>query len=304
MGLADRYYMRESYGRFRWTATVTLIAVLVVTFLLQKTVLSQFTYPEYLALSLEGIKRGFIWQLLTFQFLHSGWMHLLLNCWTLYFFGREVESALGKSRFLTLYFSSGVIGGLFQVLVSAIFPNHFYGWTVGASAGIFGIVAAFATLFPEQMLTMMLFFIIPVNLRAKMLLVASLVMAVLGLLFPVTFGGNIAHAAHLGGILAGIAWIKLGWHHDYVQLPWEGWFSGRKSFRPKSRKSELIRATSIRIPGSRHANSESSADLPEEEFISREVDPILDKISQHGIQSLTERERKILESARNKMAKR
>jgi hypothetical protein len=98
--------------------------------------------------------------------------------------------------------------------------------------------------------------------------------------------------------------MKLGWHRDFVQLPWEGWFSGRTLFRRRERKKELIKATSIKIPGLPRAKSETSADLPQEEFISREVDPILDKISQQGIQSLTERERKILEAARNKMAKR
>jgi len=75
-------------------------------------------------------------------------------------------------------------------------------------------------------------------------------------------------------------------------------------FQSKRRKRELIRAVSIKIPKWPHGPAESPGDVSQEEFISREVDPILDKISQHGIQSLTERERKILEAARNKMAKR
>jgi hypothetical protein len=66
----------------------------------------------------------------------------------------------------------------------------------------------------------------------------------------------------------------------------------------------LIRAVSIKIPKWPQGKSESSGEVSEQEFISREVDPILDKISQHGIQSLTEHERKVLEAARNKMAKR
>jgi membrane associated rhomboid family serine protease len=300
MGLADRHYMRQPSAGWRWTATIALIVALVVAFFLQYGPLKGIS-NEYLMLSVYGLKRGFVWQLLTFQFLHAGLVHLVMNCVTLYFFGRELESILGKARFLTLYFASGVIGGLIQVLVAWIWPGYFGGAVLGASAGIFGIVAAFATLFPDQMLTM---FLLPIRFKAKTLLFVCAALAILGLVFPVQFGANVAHAAHLGGMLSGILWIRLGWHHDYVQLPWEGWFSNRKLFGQSARKRELIRATSIRIPGRPRAKAEDAADLPQEEFISREVDPILDKISQHGIQSLTERERKILEAARNKMAKR
>lgn len=301
MALADRHYMRESMGGWRWSATMALIVALIAAFLLQFGAFSPFFRQNYLALSLHGIKRGFVWELLTYQFMHAGLLHIVLNCWTLYLFGRAVESVLGTSRFLVLYFSSGVIGGLFQVLAAWLFPDHFGGAVVGASAAIFGIVATYATLFPDQLLSL---FLIPIFFRARTLLIVSFILAVLGLVFPSMMGGNVAHAAHLGGLLSGIAWVKLGWHRDFIQLPWEGWLSGRGRKRERSRKSELIRATSIKIPGFSHSKSEDSADLPREEFISREVDPILDKISQHGIQSLTERERKILEAARNKMVKR
>ena len=293
--LEDRDYMRQSYGRLRWSATLTLVIVLVIAFLIQRFALSPFFTGEKLALSLDGIKQGFVWQLLTFQFLHGGWIHLLVNCWTLYMFGREVEWTLGKAKFLALYFSSGIIGGLFQVLVSFLWPHYFGGAVVGASAGIFGVVAAFAMLFPEQMLTMFLFFVIPINMKAKVLLFISLGITALGISFPGSFGANIAHAAHLGGILTGMAFIRLG--GELRRTFWE-------PFASRKRKRELIKAVSIKIPQWPRAKVDKPAEVPEEEFISREVDPILDKISQHGIQSLTERERKILEAARNKMAKR
>jgi membrane associated rhomboid family serine protease len=292
--LEDRDYMRQSSSGWRWSATLTLVVTLIVAFILQITVLKHSEFSDYLPLSLEGIKHGFVWQLLTFQFLHGGWLHLLFNCWTLYMFGREVEWTLGKARFLILYFSSGVVGGLFQVLVSLLWPNYFGGPVVGASAGIFGLVAAFAMLFPERMLTMLVFFIIPVNMRAKMLLFISLLITALGIAFPAKFGSNVAHAAHLGGILTGMAFVRFG-----GALRRNFW----NPMESRRRKRELIRAGSIRLPQWPRSKSDNPADLPEEEFISREVDPILDKISQHGIQSLSERERKILEAARNKMAK-
>lgn len=286
--------------QWRWTATIALIVALVVAFFLEHG----FFYSlenKYLALSLAGVKRGFVWEFLSFQFLHVGLFHLVMNCITLYIFGREVESILGKSRFLVLYFLSGVIGGGLQMLFALVLPDYFGAPVVGASAGVFGLIAAFTTLFPNQLLKL---FFLPIHFRAKTLLFVSLGFAVLGLLFPEKVGVGVAHAAHLGGIFVGFAWVKLGWHRDYVQLPWERWFGGREEDRNRSRKNELIRAASIKIPGVSRGKSDDSADLPQEEFISRQVDPILDKISQHGIQSLTERERKILEAARNKMAKR
>ena len=293
--LEDRDYMRQSYGRFRWSVTLTLVVVLVIAFIAQRYLLPNSVDWDDLALSLDGIKKGHVWQLLTFQFMHAGWLHLLFNAWTLYMFGREVEWTLGKAKFLALYFSSGIIGGLFQLLAGFFWPHYFGGGVLGASAGIFGVVAAFAMLFPEQMLTMLLFFVIPINMKAKVLLFISLGITALGIAFPGSFGGNIAHAAHLGGILTGMAFIRLG--GELRRTFWE-------PFASRKRKRDLIKAVSIKIPQWPRTKAENPTDLPEEEFISREVDPILDKISQHGIQSLTERERKILEAARNKMAKR
>lgn len=300
--LEDRDYMRQSSGRLRWSATLTLLVLLVVAFIAQNTVLRDSTSLGWLALSHEGIKRGYWWELLSFQFLHANFWHLFFNGFTLFMFGREVEAALGKIRFLVLYFASGTIGGLFQVLAFFAWPQFFaYSASgalitvVGASAGIFGIVAAFAMLAPNQMLTMFLFYVLPINLRAKWLLIISLIVTGLGIAFPAKFGGNIAHAAHLGGILTGMAFIRYG-----GELSRNLW----GPFEARRRKRELIKAVSIKIPQWPNAKSESPTDVPEGEFISREVDPILDKISQHGIQSLTERERKILEAARNRMAKR
>ena len=306
MGIADRYYMRQNSGGLNWSGTVALIIALIVTFILQLVVLSPGFTDGCLALSLHGIQRGFVWELLTFQFLHGGWIHLLVNCWAIYVFGREVEWALGKPRFFTLYFLSGAVGGLLQMLGAWLWPGHLGGAVVGASAGAFGLVAVFAMLDPERQLTMLLYFVLPIRMRAKTLLLLSLLLAGLGIAFPNSiFGGNVAHAAHLGGILCGLAWVKLGWHRDYVRLPLEKWLDGGRQwhpFRARQRKRELVKAASLKLP--RWRSQPEDADLPSEEFISREVDPILDKISAHGIQSLTAREREILEKARAKMTKR
>jgi membrane associated rhomboid family serine protease len=291
--LEDRYYMRQPGFGSSWSATMVLLVVNVVAFILQNILyrFSDFPVNGYLALSVEGLRHGFAWQLLTYQFMHGGWLHLLFNCLAIYFFGRDVEETLGWPRFLTLYFSSGVVGGLFQALAGVLFNGAFAAPVVGASAGAFGLVAAFATLYPERPLMLLLFFIIPVNMRAKFLLLFSALLAVFGILFPMD---NIAHAAHLGGMLTGIGFVRyaIHWHWPRFVRPQ----------RPPARP--LVKASRPTSGFWRQSAGGVDADLPPEEFLSKEVDPILDKISAHGIQSLTERERRILETAREKMVRR
>jgi membrane associated rhomboid family serine protease len=295
--LEDRVYMRRPSFRPRLSATVLLIIANVVAFFVQSLLYassSRFRIDDYLPLSLDGLKHGYLWQLLTFQFMHGGVFHLLFNCIAIFVFGRDVEEALGRKPFLTLYFSSGVIGGLVQILAGLLLHGPFAERVVGASAGAFGLAAAFALLFPDRIL--LLFFIIPI--RAKYLLLLSVGVAFYGIVFPSQNinGPQIADAAHLGGIFTGIIFVR------YL-LQWN-WHWPRFRSRAKRPLPRLVRVPSEKSAlWGRHKTS-AAEDLPPEEFLSKEVDPILDKISAQGIQSLTERERRILEAARQKMAKR
>jgi membrane associated rhomboid family serine protease len=285
---------RPTFGWW-WSATTVLLVVNVIAFILQNVFerYSSFPVHGWFALSVAGLRHGFVWQLLTYQFMHGGWLHLALNCWAIFVFGRDLEETLGRNRFLTLYFSSGVIGGLFQVLGGLLFGGAFAAPVVGASAGAFGLVAAFAMLYPERPLMLLLFFIIPVNMRAKFLLLFSGLLAVFGIVFP---SDNVAHAAHLGGMLTGIAFVRYAMHWHWH---WPRFSRGRS--QPARPFVHAQRRGSALWGQGRGAADE---DLPPEEFLSKEVDPILDKISAHGIQSLTERERRILEKAREKMVRR
>src|SRR6266566_5184442 len=267
--LEDRSYMRRAPFPSRRSATVTLLIVNVVAFLAQIVLSSFLHYPTdaYFALSLEGLRHGFVWQLLTYQFMHGGVIHLLLNCWAIFMFGREVEEALGRKSFLTLYFSSGVMGGLVQMLAGLLLGGHFAVPVVGASAGAFGLIAAFAVLFPERPLTL------------------------LGIAFPIS---NIADAAHLGGMFTGVIFVRYALHWQWP------WFRRSAPQHPRP----LVRVASHNSVLWGQNKPELDEDLPPEEFLRKEVDPILDKISAHGIQSLTDRERRILQAARAKMAKR
>jgi membrane associated rhomboid family serine protease len=301
--LEDRYYMRQSQFDSRRSATMVLLIANVVAFLVECV---HYGYPpmfhqgNLLALSWDGLRHGYVWQLLTFQFLHAGLLHLIVNCWAIYAFGREVEIALGANRFLVLYFSSGVIGGLLQAFAGSLaevtrWAIPFAAPTVGASAGALGLVAAFAMLFPERQLTLLLFFIIPVNMRAKFLLLFAGLLSLFGILFP-SSTGTVANAAHLGGMLTGMFFVRYAMHWNFH------WPSLRRGRGSQPRRLVKVGSTSSARWG--RAKSNPEAEVPAEDFLSREVDPILDKISAHGIQSLTDRERRILEAARERMGKR
>ena len=308
--LENRDYMRNEPSdgtqlRFQWSASVVLMIVLVITFALQSIneVYGKPGIEDWLALTPAALARGYVWQLLTFQFLHAGLWHLLGNLMGLWFFGRLVENILGTKRFLVAYFACGFVGGLLQAILMVSFSDHFGAFVLGASAGVMGIFAIFARLQSDSEIR--LNFILPI--RAGILLWITAGISLFFTLVPSSRGGGTAHAAHLGGILAGLAWVKLGWHHDYMVLPWENLLARFRSWRPhqaQPRQPEPVRATSARSGPWRTGTLKEEPGLAPEEFISREVDPILDKISAHGIQSLTERERKTLADAQKKMARR
>jgi hypothetical protein len=196
--------------------------------------------------------------------------------------------------FLQLYLLSGVAGGLLQTIGGICLPGHFgAGFTVGASAGVFGLVAAFATMYPEQPLTMLVALIIPISMRAKYLLLVSGLLALFGVLVPVD---RVAHMAHLGGLLAGMAYVA------WMIRPAEGLFGARPR-EESERARELVRAAPAPKSQWRKQGQTQPGDLTPSEYISRKVDPILDKISARGIGSLTTEERRILEEARRKMGK-
>jgi hypothetical protein len=208
----------------------------------------------------------------------------------LWVFGREVEQALGPKNFLKLYLLGGTIGGLLQATMLFVPIVGTDKAVFGASANVAGVVAAYAMLFPHREL---MFLFLPIRIKALYVLWALVALSIFG---AVLRHDNFAHAANLGGIIGGLAYLRWGMHA-------EGFLAQRRSRRVRFRPRELIQVPLGKNTTWQRAK-EDFEDLNPEEFISREVDPILDKISAHGMQSLTPREREILQSARSKMEKR
>jgi membrane associated rhomboid family serine protease len=170
-----------------------------------------------------------VWQLLTYMFLHGGFAHILFNMFALFSFGPILEYAIGPKKFFNLYFICGIGAALIQLLAQAIevhiasgsFTSPdvqalsqlnydkvvaiYSGHTVGASGAIFGVVVAFAMLYPD--LELMILFI-PVPVKAKYLIPVYIVIELISG-FGQFSGDNVAHFAHLGGALLGFLLIKI-----------------------------------------------------------------------------------------------
>lgn len=296
--IGDRDYMRDPGGyRSPMTMTAKLIIAMVAVFAFQCVdgVYMRGAFTKFLALSRDGLKTGFLWQLFTFQMLHGGLFHLFINGLVLWMIGRFVEGILGPGRYLVAFFACGLLGGLMQSVLMLALPQMYGTYLVGASAGVGGLFAILALLFRNQ--TIMAYFIVPV--RAITLLYVFLGIAVFFTLVPA--GGNVAHAAHLGGMLGGMLFVRLRWHDSHVPLPWENWFKRRSGGKSRRRPFiQVMKPGAVNVTGSNPAPPETN-DSPD--FIASQVDPILDKISEKGLHSLTDRERQILEKARKHVGK-
>jgi len=268
---ADASYHFSGYAQSPWGGGITpgvkwILGLMIAGFIIQM-VLERPTgglFRFFFGLSIPGLRRGLIWQPLTYIFLHGGILHILVNGLALYFIGPETERALGTRRFVLLFLSSGVIGGLGWILISGA------GVCVGASGAIFGVLGAFAALYPHRPVTLLVFYVLPVTMKAWILV---LMLAIFELaLLTSGRGGNVAYAAHLVGIVAGYGYARMlkgrfpGFHtHGVTRAGWIQRLYERK------RKNAAVSAA--------------------------EIDRILDKLAQKGIQHLTARERKLLEEA-------
>jgi membrane associated rhomboid family serine protease len=175
------------------------------------------------------------WQIITYMFMHGGWMHIIFNMFALFSFGPILEYAIGPKRFFNLYFICGIGAVLLQMLVQAIevhsitgmftIPNPglessyfqyggdqaqklfdiYHAPLVGASGAVFGLLVGFGMLYPD--LELMIMFV-PVPVKAKYIIPGYILLEIF-LGFGQFGGDNVAHFAHLGGALLGFILIKI-----------------------------------------------------------------------------------------------
>jgi len=165
----------------------------------------------------------FIWQLVTYLFLHADIWHLLFNMLFLWMFGADLDRAWGTRRFATYYFVCGVGAGVVDVLVRTIVDPHGRGTsiipTIGASGAIFGVLLAAAIIFPERRV-----WILPLPISIPMR-VYALIMGALELYFSfrLASGDNVSHVCHLGGMLFGYLYLRRGSYLYGVRNRYSDW---------------------------------------------------------------------------------
>jgi membrane associated rhomboid family serine protease len=239
------------------------------------------------------------WSVVTYMFVHGGFWHLVLNLYALYLFGPRVENAWSAGEFTRFYLLCG-LGGWF---VHLLFARE--ALLVGASAAVLGVTLAYAMRWPDD--EIYVFGVIP--MRVKWLVGVLIFANLIGGIAGGHRGGGVAYLAHLGGLAA--AWLTLRTsssasldrlRHRVSSLP--------------DTPDETPRAVPKSLPRSRERGGERGRDIDEivaqsNAALSRRVAPapgparspdlksdlnsLLDKISQHGIESLTRDERRLLE---------
>ncbi|HET6440933.1 MAG TPA: rhomboid family intramembrane serine protease [Phycisphaerae bacterium] len=234
------------------------------------------------SLSLRGLMRLQLWRLVTYMFLHGSTNHILINMFVFWMLGVSFERQVGTRRFLWIYFGTGIAGGLFEaafnflmylkhgaVALDAAGHTFLTMEAVGASAGVAGILVAFATLNPRAIF--LLFFVFPIEARWVAIIYA--LVETRHIVGGLTKGwtDNVAHAAHFGGMALGFVWMKFG---DHVAA----W---RRYHRGSAR--------------SQHTSQGRGREAKDEAKEEAEVDRILKKIHEEGIDSLTPREKMFLQ---------
>ncbi len=255
------------------------------------TTFSDFIYNQFTIPPVIGEYLSRPWTLITYMFAHSRWdiFHILFNMLVFYWFGRLFVEYLGSSKLTALYVLGGLAGGILYLLMFNTVPYYIersgFPGMVGASAAVYAVVVATATLLPNY--TFFLLFFGPV--RIKYIAGFYVVISFLGTT-QANAGGNIAH---LGGALIGFIYLK----QLQAGVNWGGWITATLDWLQDLFKSKpKVKVT--------YRSEEKVIKKPVKVTISKssqaEIDAILDKISDRGYESLTKEEKEKLFNASKK----
>ncbi len=325
MGLGDRDYMRSGQpvgigwgnggrkSRGRWSVLTILIAINIGVFIIQYVFglwgeeVQGLGYQQFIpsgGASAELVfTRGHVWTLFTYMFVHGNPLHILFNLILIFACGRGLQVIAGERHLFRVFLLSGLFGGFVQIAVSLL--QNPSTPVVGASACAFGLLVALAALIPEQQVSLLLFFVIPLRLRLKTLAYSLTALAAVFLVIDLLVSGDIwmvsgvGHAAHLGGALAGWSYVRMTG------------FGGRGMAATYSRRRrERIPGKTERGRSSRMGDIVSTAVEREvdgvvfetDEFTMNRINTLLEKISKEGMGNLTEEERKVLQRYSKKIS--
>ncbi len=249
-------------------------------------------------------------QLLTYMFMHANISHIVFNMFSLWMFGRIIESVLGGKKFLIFYLICGVIAGLSQELVQIVYyyaqglnnyemvnlgtsaipmSQYLSTWTtIGASGCCYGVLIAYGMLFPNERVLLL---IPPIPMKAK-----YMVMGFIALELIIALGGpgdSVAHFAHLGGAAAG--WLLIRHYKKKEQERYSG-FTTWEDYEPekKALKERISDFFHIKKKEKYVEKKEETSSQRQEEVSVEELNRILEKIKRSGYGSLTREEKEKL----------
>lgn len=259
--MANNYEIR--FGPNLTPGVKQLIIVNTVIFIFQ-LVFNLFDFKRlvsYFELNPNMVNHFYFYQLFSYGFLHANPFHILFNMLYLWFFGSEIEELWGKNTLYFVHFTSIIMGGILTCLVHNL--GWYQGRVVGASGGVFGLMVLYAFLWPNRELLFLGIF--PVKIKILMP-----ILIILGMFYG---GDNVAHFAHLGGIITGASFFFLK-----VKKKWDFHFSISRYLQ----KRRMLKW---------------QEEMYKKQHVKESVDEILDKISKKGMKSLTKKEKEFLKDA-------
>ncbi|HEU5079713.1 MAG TPA: rhomboid family intramembrane serine protease [Opitutaceae bacterium] len=288
--------MRDSYPRTGRSAVVWIVSATIAAFILtnvfERLFLSR-SFGDLFGLSIDQLKHGYVWQLLTYGFFHqpgdmSDVLIFCFNLLCLYLLGRELESLLGSKRFIGLYAAGILLGGLAWVACNYRFGHSL----MSAWPGVAALFTMYACLNANQRIPLLIFFVFPVTLKPKYLAWAALTFDLFGLVFYELRDGHGPfgyHSHHLGGMLAGVLYYQFVYKREWrtpdglaeIELP--------KWLRKKQQAPE-VEAPAFKVNLDRDS-------------LRAEVDRILDKINSEGFNALTDDEKRLLDDAKDLLSR-
>ena len=273
--------MRQSLTPRLNCITDFLILSLIVSFIFQ-SILKLFgvdlSILRSFGFSLTSVMSGLVWTFFSYSFLHEGPLHLLFNILGIHFISRNLEYSLARDSYIMLFLLSVLFGSITWLAF-----NLDGGFLIGTSAFVMASLTRFCLMRPDNPITFLLFFVLPLSLKPRYLLMGVVGLELYGFIFSeLQNTSNIAHSAHLGGMIAGFI-LSTSFGKSIV-LP-------KFSFKPsKTKSSKQKSAVSV---------TDYSIDSEVTDDLEIQVDKILDKINEKGFGSLTDREKSLLEKAKS-----
>lgn len=318
MSIDDRDYMRAgppSFGqRLRGlTAFHAVLGLNILVFVIQwifqgawvHDVLTGAFVRPLGGVSVDELIAGHFWTPFTYMFVHSSWGAFVGNMLILWFAGRRVMDLYGGRNFLLMYVLSGLVGAAVEMAISAYVLKTTSDSLMGASASVLGLLLAYGIAMPEVEVP---FLSVRLWTFIKVLILANVALAGITLFghFPAWLAlEDVAYFAHLGGALAGWYFARsLGYGGVPLHLLTPPQQAAGSSLR---RKPALAHAQRTRRPAvevdMEAVRKENPRNDPLVDLMKDEIDPILDKINDFGMSSLTDEERRALERASRRFSK-